>query len=155
MYGTRGEHLGHLRLCLERCRTSYLSFNPAKCAFDVINRALLGHIVSKEGIAVDPNKITAIIEAKTSTNAKALSHFLGQIRWHNRTLQYLADFATPLHAVVDRTPFKWTTIEDKAYEALKIMLTQAPIVQPPDTFSRICRCLRYRNRQRIDAAHRA
>ena len=46
--------------------------------------------------------------------------------WH------LPDFATPLHAAIHRTLFQWTEIEDKAYEALKIMLTQAPIVQPPD-----------------------
>ena len=118
--------------CLERCRTSRLSLNPAKCAFGVTSGALLGHIVSKEGIAVDPNKITAIIEAKTPTNAKALSHFLGQIRWHNRMLRHLADFATSLHSIVHRTPFTWTTVEDKAYEALKIMLTQAPVVEPPD-----------------------
>ena len=64
VYGTRGQHLGHLQLCLERCHTSRLSDNPAKCAFGV----------------VDPNKIMAIIEAKSPTNAKALSHFLGQIR---------------------------------------------------------------------------
>ena len=106
VYGMRGEHLGHLRLCLEHCHTSRLSLNPAKCAFGVTSGALLGHIVSKEGIAVDPNKITAIIEAKTPTNAKALSRFLGQIRGHNRMLRYLADFATPLHIIIHCTPFK-------------------------------------------------
>ena len=47
-------------------------------------------------------------------------------------LRYLADFATPLHVAVHHTPFKWTAIEDKVYEALKVMLTQAPIVQPPN-----------------------
>ena len=47
-------------------------------------------------------------------------------------LRYLADLATPLHAVVHRTPFQWTKPEDKAYHALKIMLSQAPVVQPPD-----------------------
>ena len=47
-------------------------------------------------------------------------------------IRYLADFATPLHTAVHRTPFKWTTTEDKAYEALKVMLTHAPVVQPPD-----------------------
>ena len=85
-----------------------------------------------EGIAVDPNKIKAIVEAKTPSNAKALSHFLEQIRWHNRMLRYLADFVTPLHAAIHRTPFRWPPTEDKAYEALKVMLTQAPVVQPPD-----------------------
>ena len=80
---------------------------------------------------MDPNKISAIIQAKTPTTAKALNRFLGQIRWHSRMLRYLADFATPLHAAVHRTPLKLTTIEEKAYDVLKIILTQAPIVQPP------------------------
>ena len=47
-------------------------------------------------------------------------------------LRYLADFATPLHAVVHCTPFKWTTTEEKTYDVLKVILTQAPVVQPPD-----------------------
>ena len=81
---------------------------------------------------VDPNKISTIIQAKTPKTAKALNRFLGQIRWHSRMLRYLADFATPLHAVVHRTPFKWTTVEEKVYDALKIMLTQASVVQPLD-----------------------
>ena len=37
----------------------------------------------------------------------------------------------PLHIVVHRNPFKWMTMKYKAYLALKVMLTQAPVVQPP------------------------
>ena len=47
-------------------------------------------------------------------------------------LRHLADFATPLHATIHRTPFQWTDTEEKAYGALKVMLSQAPVVQPPD-----------------------
>ena len=43
----------------------------------------------------------------------------------------MADFTRPLHAAVHCTPFKWTATEEKAYDALKIMLTQASVVQPP------------------------
>ena len=100
--------------------------------FGVTSGALLGHIVSKEGIAVDPGKIKAIMEAPTPCNPKALSHFLGQICWHSRMLHYLVDFTTPLHAAVHQTLFSWTEMEDKAYMALKVMLTQAHVVQPPD-----------------------
>ena len=45
-------------------------------------------------------------------------------------IRHLADFASPLHATVHKTPFRWIETEDKAYEALKIMLMQAPVVQP-------------------------
>ena len=111
--------------------TAGLSLNQTKCAFGGTSGALLGCIVSNEGIAMDLRKIKAIIKAPTPKNTKALNRFLGQIRWHNWMLQYLADFATPLHASVHKTPFKWTEIEEDAYNALKIMLTQAPVVQPP------------------------
>ena len=131
VYGMRKDHLHHLRLCLERSRAARLSLNPAKCAFGVTSGTLLGHIVSKDGIAVDPGKIEAIIKSPTPKNAKQLGWFLGQLRWHNRMLRHLADFATPLHATVQRTPFQWTETEEKAYGALKVMLSQAPVVQPP------------------------
>ena len=95
VYGTAAEHFQHLRLSLDRCQMAGLSLNPIKCAFGVTSGALLGHIVSKEGITVDPNKISTIIQAKTLVNAKTLSWFLGQIHWHSRMLSYLAYFATP------------------------------------------------------------
>ena len=47
-------------------------------------------------------------------------------------IRHLADFATPLHAAVHRVPFQWAEAEAKAYQALKVMLSQAPVVQPPD-----------------------
>ena len=67
----------HLKLCLERYRVSHLSLNPAKCAFGITSGSLLGHIVSKEGITVNPNKISLITQDKTLANAKPLSQFLG------------------------------------------------------------------------------
>ena len=102
--------------------------NLAKCSFGVTSDVLLGHIVSKEGIAVDPGKIDAIIKSPTPENAKQLGRFLGQLRWHNRMLRHLADFATPLHAAVHRIPFRWTDTEDKAFDPLKIMLSQASVI---------------------------
>ena len=106
IYSRKTDHFDHLRLCLERCRQGRLSLNTAKCAFGVTSDTLLGHIVSEEGIAVDPDKVKAILEAPAPLNAKALSRFLGQIRWHSRMIRYLADVATPLHAAVHRTPFQ-------------------------------------------------
>ena len=47
-------------------------------------------------------------------------------------LRYLADLARPLHVAVHQTPFQWTDIEDTACRALKVLLSQAPVVQPPD-----------------------
>ena len=47
-------------------------------------------------------------------------------------LRYLAGLETPLHAVVHRIPFQWMEQEDKSYQGLKVMLSQALVVQLPD-----------------------
>jgi hypothetical protein len=132
MFGSRKMHLQHVEMCLQMCWVARLSLNPANCCFTVTSGMLLGHIVSKDGIAMDPYKVKAILEAPAPHNAKALSRFLGQIRLHSRMICHLADFATPLHAAVHREPFSWTEEEEKAFTALELLLTHAPVVQPPD-----------------------
>ena len=61
VFGALCKHLGHLRLCLQRCREVSFSLNPLKCAFVVRSGKLLGHIISQEGIAVDLDKVKAIM----------------------------------------------------------------------------------------------
>ena len=78
-----------------------------------------GHIVSREGIVVDPGKIKAILTDPTPKNAEELSRFLGQIRWHSRMMRRLADFATPLHVAVHRTTFSWSKMEDLGLYGIK------------------------------------
>ena len=132
VYSRKSEHFEPLRLCLESCQQGRLSLNPSKCAFGVTSGTLLGHIVSQEGIAVDPDKVCAIMAAPTPTNTKNLSRFLGQIRWHSRMIKYLVDVAIPLHTALHKTPFQWMIVEQDAYDCLKKMLSKVPVVQPPD-----------------------
>ena len=47
-------------------------------------------------------------------------------------IRHLADFVTPLHAIVHHLPFQWAETEEKAYQALKVILSQALVVRPPD-----------------------
>jgi hypothetical protein len=108
VFGMRKAHLQHVELCLKKCREARLNLNLAKCAFAVTSEMLLGHIVSKDGIAMNPDKVKAILEALAPHNAKALSKFLGKIWWHSRMISQLADFATPLHMAVHRESFTWT-----------------------------------------------
>jgi hypothetical protein len=90
-------------LCLKKCREARLSLNPAKCAFAVTSGMLLGHIVSKDGIAMDPDKVKVILEAPATHNAKALSRCLGQIRWHSWMIRHLE--APAMHNTKALSPF--------------------------------------------------
>ena len=53
-------HLQHLNLVIGPLRLANLSLKPRKCAFQKSEVTYLGHIISKEGIKVDPAKIEAV-----------------------------------------------------------------------------------------------
>jgi hypothetical protein len=56
----RAQHIQHLWVIFERCREYGISLNPKKSFFGVDKGKLLGHIISKDGISVDPSRIEAI-----------------------------------------------------------------------------------------------
>ena len=56
----REEHAFHLKQIFERCRKYGISLNPKKCVFTVMEGKLLGHVVSKKGISIYPERIKAI-----------------------------------------------------------------------------------------------
>jgi len=64
------EHLVHLRQTIEKCRKFVLSLNPKKSHFAMKEGKLLGHIVSKYGIKVDPKRVEAIDHINITRNKK-------------------------------------------------------------------------------------
>ena len=131
--GERAKHLFQLRLCLQRCRDTRLKLNPAKCAFAVKSGILLGHIVSKEGLSIDPDKVKAIQEMKPPGNPKELERFMGKVKWHTRFVRYLAHVACPLYQLTRKDAlFAWTAECQCSFELLKKMLTKAPVMVSPD-----------------------
>ena len=70
-------HPYHLRLVFERCRHYSVRLSPHKCIFCVKSGRLLGFIVSKEDIRVDPLKVEAILQLSPSKNIRHLQCLQG------------------------------------------------------------------------------
>jgi hypothetical protein len=64
------EHDRHMRLVLQFLRENRLYRKLSKCSFYQTKIHYLGHIISGEGITVDPVKVEAIMEWPTLTNVK-------------------------------------------------------------------------------------
>jgi hypothetical protein len=60
MFSNADSHLVYLRKTFERCKETILKLHPGKCFFGMLSGVLLGHIVSKEGLYMDMDKIKAI-----------------------------------------------------------------------------------------------
>ena len=66
-----------LRKFLQRCREHGISLNPKKSIFCVIEGKLLGHIVSQEGIRIDPERVEAIQRLSLPSNKIGVKSFFG------------------------------------------------------------------------------
>jgi hypothetical protein len=56
------DHVELLRLMLDKCRQYQISLNLKKCIFCVPFGILLGHVVCKQGLLMDPAKIVVIVD---------------------------------------------------------------------------------------------
>ena len=71
------EHEQHLRIVLERLRAQKLYAKFNKCEFWLTKIAFLGHILSEEGVAMDPAKVEAVANWKQPTIVIEVRSFLG------------------------------------------------------------------------------
>ena len=92
----REEHAFHLRQIFERYRKYGISLNPKKCVFVVTEGKLLGHIVSKKGISIDPERIKAIEQIPLPHNKKGMQSFMGTINFVRRFVPDFAQIVKPL-----------------------------------------------------------
>jgi hypothetical protein len=121
------KHLKHLRQTFDKCRKFGLSLNPKKSHFSMQEGKLLGHIVSKYGIKVDPKRVEAIDQINIPRNKKEIQSFLGRINFLRR---FIPNFAEIIKLITDMlkkdNEVKWTT-EAKAYfQRVKKSIGEAP-----------------------------
>ena len=67
----------HLRVVFEKLRANKLYAKFSKCEFWLEKVAFLGHILTAEGVAVDPEKVEAVSNWQQPTNVSEIRSFLG------------------------------------------------------------------------------
>ncbi len=130
------DHLQNLQAVFDRLRKAGLKLQPAKCALFQHQVVYLGHIVSREGIATDPEKTSKVADWPQPTTSREVQQFLGLASYYRRFIKGFAVIAKPLHRLTERNvPFKWTAESQAAFEELRQKLVTAPVLGVPD-FSR-------------------
>ncbi|KAL5865850.1 hypothetical protein ACOSQ3_003364 [Xanthoceras sorbifolium] len=129
---TAEDHDRHLRVVLQILREKQLYGKLSKCEFWLPEIAFLGHIVSAEGIKADPKKIEAIVEWKPPRNVTEVRSFLGLAGYYRRFVKGFSSIASPLTKLLHKNVrFEWTDRCQAAFDRLKAMLVEAPILIQP------------------------
>jgi len=90
---------------------------------------LLGHIVCREGVLVDPYKVVEIVHMTPPMSIKQLRSTLGHTGYYLRFIQRYANINTPLENLMKKDEtFQWTLECDKAFETLMEKLITTPIL---------------------------
>jgi hypothetical protein len=90
-FNSDAEHLVHLKHTFEKCEKFSLSLDPKKSHFAMREGKLLGHIVSREGIKIDPKRVEAIDTINIPRNIKEIQSFLGKIIFLRRFIPIFAE----------------------------------------------------------------
>ena len=77
VFSAKQDHLKFLKKTFERCRETNLKLHPGKCFLGMESGLLLGHVVSKNGLEVDLDKVKAILALKAPQMFEKYEDFLG------------------------------------------------------------------------------
>lgn len=127
------EHEQHLRQVLEILRKEKLYAKKSKCEFFQQEVNFLGHVLSADGLAVEPVKVKAIEEWPPCKSVEEVRGFLGLAGFYRRFVPNFSKKAIPLSELTKKNQqWKWGGEQQQAFESLKRAVSEAPVLVTAD-----------------------
>src|SRR5690606_9999942 len=106
-----------------------LSLKLEKCEFDTSRVQFLGFVISRDGISMDPEKVSAIRDWKSPSNTHDVQVFLGLANFYRRFVKNYSKITLPLTALLKKgTKFEWSSAAETAFQTLKSCMTSDPVL---------------------------
>ena len=130
---TFDEHIMHIKMVLNALKKANLKLNQEKCTWFAKSLKVLGHVVTGSTVSMDPAKIAAIKERVAPKTVKQVQQFLGICNYYRRFIKNFSEICSPLFQLLQKDrKWEWSEIHDKAFNEMKLRLTEYPILRHPD-----------------------
>ena len=129
---TYEEHLEHLEKVFARLRENQLYAKLKKCEFAKEKVQYLGHIVSKNSIRPEEDKVKAIKDWKQPLTQKDVMSFLGLANFYRKFIDNFSKRSLPLTKLIGKnSKFSWGVEQESAFNDIKDALIKAPVLKLP------------------------
>ena len=120
-------------MMLEICKQCQISLNIKKCIFKIPFGIILGHIVYKQGLLVDPTKIAVSVNLTPPKIVYQLRETLGHIGYYIKFIKGYAQITAPMEKMLrNDTKFQWNEDCQHYLGTLKENMAIMPILVFPD-----------------------
>jgi hypothetical protein len=110
------EHEGHLRIVLQQLRDHQLYAKFSKCEFWLSEVSFLRHVISAEGIFIDPGKVRDVLDSKPPKSVPQVRSFLGLAGYYRRFIPNFSKIAKPITDLLKKgKKFVWNVGRDEAF----------------------------------------
>jgi hypothetical protein len=127
------EYEQHLHIILQWLRDHQLYAKFSKCAFWLKEVPFLGHIISAEGIAVDPSQVQEVLDWKPLRSVTQIRSFLRLAAYYHRFIPNFSKITKPMTNLLETdVKFKSSPQCEEVFLTLKKLLTTTPVLAQPD-----------------------
>lgn len=121
------DHDQNLQVTLQRCLERNLKLNARKLRLRLKE---VRHVLTPEGLCVDPNKVKAILDMPPPKDVAAVQRLLGLAQYLTKFLPHLSDVTKPLRELTKKeVPWCWDAVQQQAFEKLKKTVSGTPILR--------------------------
>jgi hypothetical protein len=126
------KHEGHLKIVMEKLHDERLFAKFKKCEFWLEEVSFLGHVVNKNGLAVDPAKVQVVVDWERPTSVQEIRSFLGLAGYYRRFIEGFSSLSGPLTALTRKNaPFVSCDKCEVSFHKLKHRLVTAHVLTLP------------------------
>ncbi len=114
---------------LNRCRDCGIALNPDKLKLRLAEVEFMGHILTGDGVKIDPEKVEAIVKMPAPTSVEEVQRLNGFLNYLAKFLPQLATIMELIHKLTRKdTPWEWSAQQQQAFEAVKKFATESPVL---------------------------
>ena len=124
------DHDKNLRCFMMRCRQRHIKLNAEKFKLRRESVPYIGHLLTAEGLRIDPEKVRAVRDLPRPSDVKGVQRLVGMLNYLSKFCDHLSDDCEVLRQLTHKDNiWEWTEVHESAFQRLKDKITNAPLLK--------------------------